>query len=58
MLIGAYRDNEVNSAHPLIRKLEAIRSAGAIVHEIVLAPLGRETSVNSLGMRFTANLNA
>ena len=31
MLIGAYRDNEVNSAHPLKRKLEAIRQAGAIV---------------------------
>src|SRR6202040_1983190 len=42
MLIGAYRDNEVNSAHPLIRKLEAIRKAGAIVHEIILAPLARE----------------
>ena len=39
MLIGAYRDNEVNSAHPLMRKLEAIRKAGAIVQEIVLAPL-------------------
>jgi PAS domain S-box-containing protein len=42
MLIGAYRDNEVNSAHPLMRKLEAIRQAGAIVHEIILAPLARE----------------
>ena len=42
MLIGAYRDNEVNSAHPLMRKLEAIRQGGAIVHEIVLAPLARE----------------
>jgi PAS domain S-box-containing protein len=42
MLIGAYRDNEVNSAHPLMRKLEAIRQAGAIVHDIVLAPLTRE----------------
>src|SRR5262249_26910196 len=39
MLIGACRDNEVNSAHPLIRKLEAIRQAGAIVHDIVLSPL-------------------
>jgi predicted ATPase len=38
-LIGAYRDNEVNSAHPLIRKLEAIRRAGGKVQEIVLAPL-------------------
>ncbi len=42
MLIGAYRDNEVNSAHPLSRKLEAIRKAGAVVHEIILAPLTRE----------------
>jgi PAS domain S-box-containing protein len=42
MLIGAYRDNEVNSSHPLTRKLDAIRKAGAPVREIVLAPLGRE----------------
>jgi serine/threonine protein kinase len=39
MLIGAYRDNEVSSAHPLMRKLEAIRNSGAIVREIILAPL-------------------
>src|SRR5712671_6087178 len=42
MLVGAYRDNEVDSAHPLTRKLEAIRKAGAIVQEIVLEPLARE----------------
>jgi PAS domain S-box-containing protein len=42
MLIGAYRDNEVNSAHPLMRKLEAIRQAGGNVKEIVLAPLACE----------------
>jgi hypothetical protein len=42
MLIGAYRDNEVNSPHPLMRKLEVIRQGGAIVHEIILAPLARE----------------
>jgi predicted ATPase len=42
MLIGAYRDNEVDPAHPLIRKLEAIRMAGAVVHEVVLTPLPRE----------------
>jgi AAA ATPase domain len=42
MLIGAYRDNEVNSAHPLIRKLETIRQAGAAVQEIILAPLACE----------------
>jgi predicted ATPase len=39
LLIGAYRDNEVGPAHPLLRTLEAIRNAGAPVQEIVLAPL-------------------
>src|SRR5207344_2131447 len=31
LLIGAYRDNEVDAAHPLTRKLDAIRRAGARV---------------------------
>jgi PAS domain S-box-containing protein len=39
LLIGAYRDNEVDDAHPLMRKLDAIRRAGTVVHDIVLAPL-------------------
>jgi len=34
MLLGAYRDNEVSSNPSLVRKLEAIRQAGAIVQEI------------------------
>jgi len=42
MLIGAYRNNEVGPGHPLTRKLEAIRQTGALVHEIVLAPLTPE----------------
>jgi PAS domain S-box-containing protein len=42
MLIGAYRDNEVDAAHPLTRKLEAIRQAGAGVQEVRLAPLTRD----------------
>ena len=42
LLIGAYRDNEVNSSHPLMRKLDAIRKAGAPVQEIILAPLACE----------------
>ena len=42
MLIGAYRDNEVDAAHPLTRKLEAIKNAGGKVEEITLAPLARE----------------
>src|SRR5262245_16157758 len=42
MLIGAYRDNEVGASHPLMRKLEAMRQAGAILQDIILAPLTRE----------------
>src|SRR6266550_443489 len=42
MLIGAYRDNEVSAAHPLMLKLEAIKTAGASVAEIALSPLTRE----------------
>ena len=42
MLIGAYRDNEVDVSHPLMRKLDAIRQAGAPVQEITLAPLVRD----------------
>ena len=39
MLIGAYRDNEVDSFHPLRAKLDKIRTAGAAVQEIVLGSL-------------------
>jgi PAS domain S-box-containing protein len=39
MLIGAYRDNEVDASHPLMRKLDAIRQAGTRVQEISLTPL-------------------
>jgi PAS domain S-box-containing protein len=42
LLIGAYRDNEVDAVHPLMRKLSVIRESGAVVHEIVLGPLERE----------------
>jgi len=40
LVVGAYRDNEVGPAHPLLRTLEAVREAGSPVQEIVLAPLG------------------
>jgi predicted ATPase len=32
LLIGAYRDNEVNATHPLMRKLAAIRQSGDRSH--------------------------
>ncbi|MGA2128077.1 MAG: AAA family ATPase, partial [Xanthobacteraceae bacterium] len=42
LLIGAYRDNEVDAAHPLMRKLDAIGKAGGKIEEITLAPLAPE----------------
>src|SRR6202023_1097730 len=42
LLVGAYRDSEVDSSHPLLRTLDAIRKAGASVQEIGLAPLACE----------------
>jgi PAS domain S-box-containing protein len=42
LLIGAYRDNEVGSSHPLTQALATIRTGDVNVHEIVLAPLGVE----------------
>lgn len=39
LVIGAYRNNEVGAAHPLIRKLQAVRASGVPVRDIVLAPL-------------------
>jgi PAS domain S-box-containing protein len=42
LLIGAYRDNEVDATHPLRHKVDTIKSAGGRVEEIALAPLARE----------------
>ncbi|WP_242054398.1 AAA family ATPase, partial [Nostoc sp. FACHB-888] len=38
-LIGAYRDSEVNPAHPLALTLERLRKQRAVLQEIILAPL-------------------
>ncbi|WP_224364900.1 trifunctional serine/threonine-protein kinase/ATP-binding protein/sensor histidine kinase [Hyalangium versicolor] len=37
--IGAYRDNEVSSAHPLMSVLDAVRKAGTRITDICLEPL-------------------
>ena len=42
LLVGAYRDNEVDAHHPLARKLLAIQNSGAKVGEIKLGPLDPE----------------
>ncbi|MBD3561119.1 serine/threonine-protein kinase PknK, partial [Planktothrix sp. FACHB-1355] len=39
LMIGAYRDNEVSSTHPLMLTLEEIEKTSAIVNQIILGPL-------------------
>jgi PAS domain S-box-containing protein len=39
MLVGAYRDNEIDATHPLMVKFQAIRDASGRIDEVKLAPL-------------------
>ena len=39
LLIGAYRDNEVGPAHPLLRTIETLRKSARRVEQIILTPL-------------------
>ncbi|MEG3850088.1 AAA family ATPase, partial [Microcoleus sp. herbarium13] len=39
LLIGAYRDNEIDAAHPLLLLLNKLRSRSIAVNQIALAPL-------------------
>ncbi|MBD2336596.1 AAA family ATPase [Calothrix sp. FACHB-156] len=47
LLLGAYRDNEVFTAHPLMLTLSGMEKTGAIIHTITLQPLNF-TSLNHL----------
>jgi PAS domain S-box-containing protein len=41
-LIGAYRDNEVESSHQLMMMIERLRREGATIHQMTLTPLTPE----------------
>jgi PAS domain S-box-containing protein len=41
-LIGAYRENELSSTHPLTLTLESLRKQGAVIQDIVLTSLTLE----------------
>ncbi|MEH2235378.1 trifunctional serine/threonine-protein kinase/ATP-binding protein/sensor histidine kinase [Nostoc sp.] len=47
LMIGAYRDNEVSPAHPLMLTLDAIAKANATINTITLRPLS-QGSLNKL----------
>jgi PAS domain S-box-containing protein len=48
LIIGAYRENEVAAAHPLVPKLQAMRTTGK-VQDIKLGPLTTESLAELLG---------
>ncbi|MEH2126366.1 trifunctional serine/threonine-protein kinase/ATP-binding protein/sensor histidine kinase [Nostoc sp.] len=57
-IIGAYRDNEVNPAHPLMLTLSEIQKNQAIINTITLTPLS-QSQINQLvadTLKSTANL--
>ncbi len=47
LLIGAYRDNEVNAGHPFILTVEEIKKIGGVVNQIILSPLS-QSALNNL----------
>ena len=47
LMIGAYRNNEVNATHPLILTLEKIQKLGVNINNIILSPL-TTSQVNQL----------
>lgn len=61
LFIGAYRDNEVDAAHPLHTAIEDIRKTGANVNELRLRPLNlehvQELIADTLGCPFASALS-
>ena len=55
LLIGAYRDNEVNPTHPLIHAIEQIEKTRTPVHNIVLQPLNFGNVYELLADTLTVN---
>lgn len=46
LILGAYRDNEVSTHHPLSRLITSLLARGADVREIGLQPLGRDQVIS------------
>jgi PAS domain S-box-containing protein len=45
LILGAFRDNEVDAKHPLTHAIEQMRQAGVRLEEIVLRPLGFDHTI-------------
>jgi predicted ATPase/two-component sensor histidine kinase len=55
LLVGAYRDNEINKDHPLLSLLAAIRSSGIGLSELTLDALPIESVQHFLAETLTSN---
>src|SRR5262249_41176485 len=54
LIVGAYRDNEVDAAHPLRAMLSELGDAGTTVTELALAPLTEATVTRILAETLSA----
>jgi predicted ATPase/two-component sensor histidine kinase len=54
LLVGAYRDNEIGPAHPLLRILQAMRKSAENFSEVALAPLSQDDVGRLVGDTFRA----
>ena len=57
LLLGAYRDNEVSPAHPLMLTLQQLQKAERIISTIILAPLTIEDTSQLITDTLYCNLN-
>jgi predicted ATPase/transcriptional regulator with GAF, ATPase, and Fis domain len=57
LLIGAYRDNEVDAAHPLMRTARALQAAAVEVSRLVVGPLALDNLTELLRDSFHPELH-
>jgi predicted ATPase/class 3 adenylate cyclase len=58
LVIGAYRDNEVSSVHPLIQTVDEIRKGGARVNEVRLGQLSGAHVVQLISDTLSCSIEA
>ena len=58
LLIGAYRDNEVDSSHPFIQTVEELKRAGLDISHLILKPLQIEHVNQLLAESVSADLQS
>ncbi len=58
LLVGAYRDNEINPAHPLAVTIDEIKNLGTPVNEISLHPLSKTNLQHLIADTLSCNQKA